>query len=116
MRRSLFALLLLASAPALAGNYATCIIDKMPGVANDVAVGSVLKLCRGEHPGGLDAVTPGSGRGLFGYGSGDECTLKKAKDTRSQRAALIIGNACRRLYDKVRYYTDEELGILPERR
>lgn len=100
MRRTLPALLLLTAAPAFAANYATCVLDKMPGVANDVAAHSVYQLCLQEHPGGPEAVQQGSGRGIFGYNSGAECTAKKAGDTRSQRAAYIIGGACRKLYDK----------------
>lgn len=97
--RTLPALLLLTAAPAFAANYAACVLDKMPGVANDVAAHSVYQLCLQEHPGGLAAVPQGSGRGFFGYNSGAECTAKKAGDTRSQRAAYMISGACRKLYD-----------------
>lgn len=100
MRRTLPALLLLTAAPAFAANYATCVLDKMPGVANDVAAHSVYQLCLQEHPGGLAAVPQGSGRGFFGYESGAECTAKKAGDTRSQQAAYMINGACRKLYDE----------------
>lgn len=40
-----------------------------------------------------------AGRGWFSSTSAD-CTLKKAGDTRSNRAAVLIGMACRRLYDE----------------
>ena len=40
MRRFL-ALLLLAASPAWAANYAACILDKAPGVANDTAANAV---------------------------------------------------------------------------
>ena len=99
--RHLYAILLVAaSAPAFAANYATCILDKMPGVANDVAARAVYQVCKKEHPGSLNAVVQGSGRGFFGYNSGAECTAKKASDTRSQQAAHMIGAACRKLYDE----------------
>ena len=98
--RPIYAIILAAAAaPAFAANYAACVLDKMPGVANDVAAHSVYQLCLQEHPGGLAAVPQGSGRGFFGYNSGAECTAKKAGDTRSQRAAYIIGAACQKLYD-----------------
>jgi len=96
----LIAALALAAAPAWASNYATCILDKMPGTQNDVAASAVHQVCIGEHAGGMDAVAQGSGRGLFGFGSGAECTAKKAGETRSNRAAVMIGVACRRLYDE----------------
>lgn len=99
--RHLHTLLLAAVAgPAFAANYATCILDKMPGVANDVAARAVYQVCKKEHPGSLNAVVQGSGRGFFGYSSGAECTAKKASDTHSQQAAYMIGAACRKLYDE----------------
>ena len=94
------ALLLLAAAPAFAANYATCILDKMPDVANDTAATAVYQVCMAEHPGGHNAVVQGSGRGMFGFKSGAACTAKKAVETRSNRAAVMIGVACRRLYDE----------------
>lgn len=99
MRRFL-ALLLLAASPAWAANYATCILDKAPGVANDTAAHAVHQLCLSEHPGGIPAVPKGSGRSFFGFKSGAECTAKKAGDTRSNQAAHMVGVACRRLYDE----------------
>ena len=94
------ALLLLFAAPAFAANYATCILDKMPGSQNDVAASAVARVCSSEFPGGNQAVAQGSGRGMFGFKSGAECTAKKAGDTRSNRAAAMIGAACNRLYDE----------------
>lgn len=98
--RYIIATLLLAAAPAWAANYATCILDKAPGVANDTAAQAVYQLCLTEHPGGLQAVPQGSGRGLFGFSSGAECTAKKAGGTRSNQAAAMVGVACRKLYDE----------------
>ena len=98
--RRFFTLLLLAASPAWAANYATCILDKAQGVANDTAAYAVHQLCMSEHPGGIPAVPQGSGRGLFGFSSGAECTAKKAGETRSNRAAVMVGVACRRLYDE----------------
>jgi hypothetical protein len=97
--RLLVPAILLASSPAWA-NFAACIIDKAPGAANDVAANAIWQVCLAEHPGGLDAVKQGSGRGFFSFKTGAECTAKKAGDTRSQRAAVMISNSCRRLYDE----------------
>lgn len=85
---------------ALAGNFATCMLDKLPAIQNDVAAQAVYQQCEGAYPAGLPAVKQGSGRGLFSFKSGAECTAKKAGDTRSVRAAALIGVACRRLYDE----------------
>jgi hypothetical protein len=108
--RLLSALLLTACASAWAGNYATCVLDKAPGAANDVAAQAVFQLCLGENPGGIPAVPQGSGRGFFGFKSGAECTAKKAGDTRSNQAAVMIGMACRRLYDEPNPFLDPNLG------
>lgn len=94
--------LVIAIAPlqAFAADYATCILDRLPGVQNDAAATAAYHLCTSKYPGGLAAVKQGSGRGLFRFDSGAECTLKKAADTRSNRAAYMIGAACRKLYDE----------------
>ena len=97
MRRTLPALLLLTTAPAFAANYATCVLDKMPGVANDVAAYAVSNTCHDKFPGD---VKQGSGRSFFGYDSSTECIADKARDTRSAKAAQFIGFACRKLYDE----------------
>lgn len=99
LRPAIAALALLCS-PAFAANFATCILDKMPGTQNDVAAQAVYQVCLADHPGGLQAVAQGSGRGMFGFKSGAECLAAKGKDTRSQRAAVLVGVACRRLYDE----------------
>lgn len=92
-------LLALAASPAIAANYATCLLDKLPGTQNDVAANAVLQVCQSKH-GGIQTVAQGSGRGMFSPDSGAECTAKKAADTRSNQAAHMIGVACRRLYEE----------------
>lgn len=94
------ALLLGLAAPALAANFATCLLDKLPGTANDVVAQAVRQLCLSENPNGFLGAPQGSGRGMFGYKSGAACTVKKAGDTRSNQAAHLIGIACRKLYDE----------------
>ena len=89
-----------AMSPALAANMATCLLDKLPGTQNDVAAQAVFQVCSAEHPGGIQSVPQGDGRGMLGFKSGPECTAKKAGDTRSNRAAELIGMACRRLHDE----------------
>lgn len=97
--RALFlAACLCVAAPALAANMATCLLDKLPGTQNDVAAQAVFQVCSADHPGGIQAVPQGDGRGMRGFKSGPECTAKKAGDTRSTRAAELIGVACMRLY------------------
>lgn len=98
------------AAPAIAANFATCVLDKLPGTANDVAAQAVYQVCRGEHPGGLDAVAQGSGRGMFSFKSGPECTAKKAGGTRSSQAANMIARACKKLYDEQNPFADPNYG------
>lgn len=100
MRHTIAIAALLSCAPAFAANFATCILDKAPGLANDTAAQATYQLCLSENPGGFESVPQGSGRGLFGFKSGAECTAKKAGDTRSNLAAQHVGVACRRLYDE----------------
>lgn len=99
MRTAVFLAGLLPSI-ATAGNFATCLLDKLPGVQNDVAAQAVYQVCVAQHPGAFEAVKQGSGRGWFAYSAGADCAMKKAGETRSNRAAGLIGAACRRLYDK----------------
>lgn len=79
-------------------NFAECILDKMPGAANDAVVMSVHRICSQEHAGGYFAIERGSGRGWFGFDNPEACIIKKAADTRLPRAAMSISVACRCLY------------------
>lgn len=99
-RIMVIAALFLFSSPVMAGNFATCILDRMPGVQNNPVAFAILRICKEKYPGGLDSVILGEGRGWFGFDSGAECSAKKAAKTPNQRAAAIIATACRRLYDK----------------
>jgi hypothetical protein len=94
------ALMTLSSAPAWAGNYAQCILDAMPGVANAQAAFAVNRTCLSESPAGYDGVLKGSGRGLFAFKDSEACIIKRSKDTAQPNAALMIATACRCLYDE----------------
>ncbi|GGI19426.1 hypothetical protein [Oxalicibacterium faecigallinarum] len=87
--------------PAFAGNYATCILDKAPGTPYNAAANAVHQYCIAQYPDGYSAVVHGSGGSWLSasYKSGAECIQKKTVDTPSQRAVIMIGVACRRLYD-----------------
>lgn len=91
---------------ATAANYATCILDKMPGAQNYAVAVAVTKLCQEKFPGGFGSVEKGSGRGLFSFNSGAECTAKKASDVRDNNAASLIYRACVLLYDKPSPFDD----------
>jgi hypothetical protein len=95
---------------ANADNYATCILEKMPGAKNDAVVFAAKNLCRDEYPDGMSAVKQGSGRGFFSFDNGAECTLKKAATTLSRPGAMAIRAACRRLYDEPNPFAEFESG------
>ena len=76
MKRFVLATLLACPILAHASNYATCLLDKLPGLENDQAAMAALQLCKADFPDGLAAVPLGSGRGLLGYDSGAECALE----------------------------------------
>lgn len=83
------------------GDYVNCLLDKLPGTQNDAVAIAISQVCFDEYPGGYPAVEQGSGMGwLAPYDSGAICTMKKAADTHSSRAATMIGRACRHLFDR----------------
>ena len=95
MKKLVFILALFCT-PVWAANWATCVLDKMPGTDNDPAAFAIYNICREKYP---EEVVQGSGRGWFGYDSGTECFAAKAKNTRSRVAAFRIRWACQVLYD-----------------
>lgn len=86
---------------AAAGNYATCLLNKLPGVQNQAAISAAVRLCGADYPDGLTSIEQGADRGIFAaYNSGDECLLEKSKDASHPRAVNLIRAACSRLYDE----------------
>lgn len=85
---------------AAAGNFATCVLDRMPSVQNDAAVYAVMQACSQKYPGGYQDIPQGAGRGWFGYDSGAECTVKKAGETPNRKAGIAIRVACNCLYNE----------------
>lgn len=92
--------LLAFSIPAMADNFATCLLDKLPGLANDPAAHAATQVCLGEHPGGMNVVRQGVGRGFWSYDSSAECALDNSASTPSRLAAYRIRLACNKLYDE----------------
>lgn len=82
-------------------NYASCILDRLPGLENDAAISAGVQSCAREHPGSYFSIERGSGRGilgLFGFSSAEACIIKRGGSTRHNRAGALIGAACRCLY------------------
>lgn len=92
----------LASTNANAGNYAECLLDKLPGTSSSIATVASINACAKKYPDRLDGVKYGAGLSLFGFGysSPDECAADKAKNTPNNQAAAQIMQACIRLYTK----------------
>lgn len=99
-RHATVLVLLLFAAPAWAGNFATCLLDKLPGTQNGAVHAAVFQTCGQEHPSRYSGVEKGSGRGIFGFSDGNACTLKKAASTSFQPSAGAIAVACQCLYEK----------------
>ncbi|MDG9927402.1 MULTISPECIES: hypothetical protein [unclassified Pseudomonas] len=99
MKKLLVAALLTFPVLAQAGNFATCLLDELPGVQNNNTAAAAYQVCSAKYPERYSGVEQGSGRGLFNYDSGAECALKEARDTPSQNAAGMIRDACNRLYN-----------------
>lgn len=99
MRKAISVIVIAAAAKtAFAADYATCLLDKLPGVKNAPAHAAALNLCAQQHPDKFFEVRRGSGRGILGPKSPEQCTLDKARDTAWQPAAGMIMRACGCLY------------------
>jgi len=105
---------ILAPAVANAGNFATCILDKTPGVQNDAAAYATNKVCMEKYPGGMASVEKGSGRGFLSFDSGAECAAKKAAGTPSLIGGRLIYNACIALYDKPEPWLEYKGGVFDD--
>lgn len=112
--RTLIAALLLSPVTAFAAdNYAECILEKMPGVANNSAAYAALDLCKKRFPALLDGVERGSGRGFFArFESGAECALEVSRETPDRLASLEIYSACVQLYDEPNFF--DQFDHLPK--
>lgn len=86
------------SMPAFAANYADCLLDNLPGVKNAQAHAAALKICASKFPDRFFDVRRGSGRGLMGAKSPEQCTLKNARDTSWKPSAAMISRSCACLY------------------
>lgn len=92
------ALLLAFASSAYAGNYATCLLDNLPGVKSGPATTAAINVCAQKFPDKYYDIERGSGRGILGYSSAEQCTLAKSKDTPWQPAARVIKQSCDCLY------------------
>jgi len=116
MKKSIIVLCFLGSAPAIAGNFATCILEKMPGTQNDAAASAIANVCKEKYPLMYNDVPQGSGRGWLSYDSGSECAANIAAKTTSQRAGQLIYGACNRLYNPPVDFSFNEEVILPPKK
>ena len=92
------AALTMAVTSAFAGNYATCILDKVGSVKNPASFGATLRSCASDHPRGYLNITRGSGLGLFSPKNADACIIKYAEETTFPPASGAISAACYCLY------------------
>lgn len=97
MRLLVLSVLFLVCAPAQAlfgpDNYYECLLDRMPGVANDFAARQVIADCSKEFPRRVAEKRSG-----WLHPTAGACILKHGKSTGSQLAGRAIAMACRSLY------------------
>ncbi|WP_199031309.1 hypothetical protein [Ralstonia sp. ASV6] len=75
--------------------FDSCILDKMPGVANALAAKLVLSDCARYA-----RAEPGAGRGFLAqYANGVECFADKGKAVGDSLGATYVFAACHQLYD-----------------
>ena len=103
MKSALACAALFVCTTAWAGNFAECILDKLPGTANQPTHGAVFQACAKKYPAKYFEIQKGSSRGLFGYSDGNACTIKKAKNTSYGLSSMQIAFSCRCLYDAPAY-------------
>lgn len=102
IRNTLASVFLSLSCTAFAADYATCLLEVLPGTQSGPAFTAGMQLCSQKHPDQYFTIKRGSGRGVFGPKSANACTADKAKSTSWQPAAYQIGRACACLYDEAR--------------
>lgn len=98
-----FAMCAVADGARAASNYAECILDTMPGISNVTAMLVVRDACERSHQSRFANIVRGSGRGIFGYNSAENCIVKKSASTSHSGAAQNIAAACWCLYGKPSY-------------
>lgn len=77
-------------------NYHECILDKMPGVENDIAARQISKVCSSKC---TDNSEKNKTRfGFSGKMTASKCAVKYSRKTRSEIGARIITRACYSLY------------------
>lgn len=86
------------SGTAFAADYASCLLETMPGTQSGPAFVAGMQLCSQKHPDQFFTIKRGSGRGILGPKSANACTAEKAKTTSWQPAAHQIKRACDCLY------------------
>lgn len=102
MHRNLVSILVFSVScqTAIAGNFATCLLDNLPGTQNGAVHAAAISMCEQKHHGKFYEIEQGSGRGLLGYSSGTACTIDKGKNTTWSGSAYMIRQACECLYTK----------------
>jgi hypothetical protein len=79
-------------------NYYECILDKMPGVENDVAAYQISRVCSSKCTDMSEKNK--TSFGFSGKMTASKCAVKYAKKTQSEVGARIITRACYSLYPK----------------
>lgn len=89
--------------PVVAGlfspsDFGDCILDRMPGTANDIAAGQIYAACVEKFPRAADDIKKETGT-FAKYKNGRECVIANAKNTSSPIAAKVITSVCFAKYE-----------------
>lgn len=92
----------LACGASAASNYASCLLETLPGTQSRASFNASIQLCAEQHRDQFFTLKRGFGRGALAYRSANACTSEKAKTTLFQPAAQHIRMACDCLYSEPR--------------
>lgn len=73
-----------------------CILNRMPGTANDAVFEAVYTICK-QYP-----VTPLRRYSIYSMSSAEDCVIHFGSDTENLRAAVEIMNSCHKLFRPLR--------------
>lgn len=108
-RSSVVVSALLLSSPAQAfwgpGTYEECLLDRLPGTANDSAAKIIMQSCldrfpRPTTPPSIWAEDEKQKKSGFFHPSAQDCALKYGKSTPSPLAGRAIVAACHIIYER----------------
>lgn len=94
-------------------NQSECLIERLSGADNDTVAGEIVNKCAREF--GIGAPIERKDGFFASFHSGSDCTLAKARNTRSQFAARVIQANCYAVYEPARFDPDSAVLVEPRK-